>query len=209
MHEYTPSPAAVAMTQEFEHCLAPVKGKPGLLEAYLDPRKIWTIGWGSIYIDIKGSPRRRVVRGDIISKAQADSMFLDEYAAFSKQVNYLLTVPPVAPAAMASKFKVPTLRQCQFDALMDFAYNLGTDIDQDTKAEGLGDSTLLKLVWINPDDPAIGAEFEKWRNKGSSFERGLWRRRKAEAWLYFTGQSRYQFPEPYRLIDYSKLKMST
>lgn len=43
------------------------------LEAYQDPKGIWTIGWGSIWID-----GRRVQHGDKITQAKAD-MMLCEY----------------------------------------------------------------------------------------------------------------------------------
>jgi lysozyme len=68
-----------------------------------------------------------------------------------------------------------------FDALVSFSYNLGLG--------NLDKSTLLKKVNANPSDATIRLEFMKWVNKGSSFEKGLTRRRKAEADLYFTTTS--------------------
>ena len=52
-------------------------------------------------------------------------------------------------------------------------------------AEGLGDSTLLKKVNANPNDPTIRYEFMKWISKGTIFEKGLRKRRKEEADMYF------------------------
>lgn len=77
------------------------------------------------------------------------------------------------------------LSQNQFDALVLFAYNVGTDIDQDLTPEGLGDSTLLKKVLANPQDPAIKKEFMKWIYANKRISEGLKRRRKIEADIYF------------------------
>ena len=63
-------------------------------------------------------------------------------------------------------------------ALVSFAYNLGQN--------ALKNSTLLKKVNANPNDPAIRAEFNKWVNAGGKKLAGLVARRKAEADLYFT-----------------------
>lgn len=70
---------------------------------------------------------------------------------------------------------------------MCFAFNVGSDIDADTIAEGLGDSTLLKK--LNAGDYSGAAnEFTKWcRNDGKKML-GLYRRRMAEK-LLFGGES--------------------
>jgi len=80
-----------------------------------------------------------------------------------------------------------TVNQNQFDALVCFAFNVGSDIDADSIAEGLGDSTLLKK--LNAGDYAGAAnEFTKWcRNDGKKML-GLYRRRMAEK-LLFGGES--------------------
>lgn len=66
----------------------------------------------------------------------------------------------------------------QFGALVSFAYNLG---------EGaLRSSTLRKKVNANPKDPSIRNEFAKWTHSNGKVVKGLIRRRKAEADLYFT-----------------------
>ena len=70
------------------------------------------------------------------------------------------------------------LNQNQFDALLSFIYNIGLT--------AFNKSTLLKKVKANPNDATIRNEFMRWVNKGSSFEKGLTRRRKAESDLYFS-----------------------
>jgi len=136
------------------------------LKTYLDSKKIPTIGWGNTFYE-NGTT---VKLGDVITQDRADRLFLNILAIFESGVNQLVK---------------SNINQNQRAALISFAYNVGLDIDADTKAEGLGDSTLLKKVNINPNDLTIRDEFLKWINKGSSFKKGLTRRRKAEADLYF------------------------
>lgn len=149
--------AGIELIKSFEGCK---------LNAYLDSKKIPTIGWGATYYQ----DGTRVKMGDKITQQHADELFawhLNEYCVDVKQ--------------LVKKH----LNDNQFSALVSFAFNCGTDIDSDIIAEGLGDSTLLKKVNANPADPTIRNEFMKWVNKGSIFEKGLTRRRNAEADLYF------------------------
>lgn len=70
------------------------------------------------------------------------------------------------------------INQNQFDALVCFAYNVGTG--------ALKSSTLLRKVNANPNDPTIRNEFLKWTKAGGKQLSGLVRRRTAEANLYFS-----------------------
>ena len=78
------------------------------------------------------------------------------------------------------------INQNQFNALVSFAFNLGSDIDADNIPEGLGDSRLLRRVNANPNDPEIAREFVKWNKAGGRVLDGLTKRRLKEAELYFT-----------------------
>lgn len=143
------------------------------LKAYQDSKGIWTIGWGNTrYID--DSP---VKKGDVITQDGADELFLVIVKGFVNDVNKLT--------------KGVVLKQNQFDALVSFAYNVGSDMNNNGIAEGLGDSTLLKLVKANPKDPHIGAEFLKWNMSGGKVLEGLTRRRKAESYLYSSNALEY------------------
>lgn len=74
-------------------------------------------------------------------------------------------------------------------ALISFAFNVGLDEDDDFIAEGLGDSTLLRLV-LAGDKRAAARQFERW-NKAQGFVlQGLVKRREAER-LMFVGQHPY------------------
>jgi lysozyme len=70
------------------------------------------------------------------------------------------------------------INQNQFDALVSFCYNVGPN--------ALKSSTLLKKVNINPNNPSIANEFAKWNKGGGRILKGLVRRRKEEAQLYFS-----------------------
>tara|TARA_R110000868_G_scaffold344592_1_gene605634 strand:+ start:90 stop:551 length:462 start_codon:yes stop_codon:yes gene_type:complete len=148
------SPAGIALIQEYEDCS---------LTAYPDPKTggaPWTIGWGTTGPGI--GP------GLVWTQEECDRRFAEHLEQFERDVMSLVSSP---------------MTQGQFDALVSFAYNCGSDIDADTKAEGLGDSTLLKKFNARDLD---GTEIEwmKWVSPGSNVENGLRRRRKAELVLF-------------------------
>ena len=70
------------------------------------------------------------------------------------------------------------LKQCQFDALVSLAFNVGVN--------AFRNSSLLKLVKQGADEATIRAEFGKWCHSGGRVLKGLQRRRQAEADLYFS-----------------------
>lgn len=72
-----------------------------------------------------------------------------------------------------------TLTQNQFDALVSFVYNVGIG--------NLRKSTLLRMLRKDAENFMIAYEFPKWRKSGGVILRGLERRRRVEAKLYFTG----------------------
>lgn len=140
------------------------------LKPYLDGGGKATIGWGNTFYP---NGRKVTMKDPPITQEYANQLFDVIVASFEKDVNFLTG-------------KV-TLLQNQFDALISFAYNVGADIDKDTIAEGLGDSTLLRKVLSNPNDPKIVSEFLKWISKGTPNEKGLTKRRQAEANIYTKG----------------------
>lgn len=123
--------------------------------------KPWTIGWGHTGSD--------VFEGLVWSQEIADRTFEADISRFEVGVNSLVKVP---------------VTQGQFDALVSFAYNVGLDIDDDTKAEGLGDSTLLRKLNARDYDGAA-KQFLLWVSKGTASEKGLTRRRKTEVERFY------------------------
>ena len=130
------------------------------LTAYLCSGGRPTIGYGSTFYP-DGS---KVNLGDIISEQQANELLMETLSQFERVVNELLDGIPV--------------NQNQFDALVSFAFNLGT--------ESLAQSTLLNKIKSNHNDTAIAIEFGKWVMAGGQRINGLVIRRRKEAELYFT-----------------------
>lgn len=138
-----------------------IKSFEGLkLTAYKCSAGVSTIGYGStFYPDFKA-----VKMGDKLKdKKEAEELLRITLIEFEKNVSAL--------------FYNVILKQNQFDALVSFAFNLGTG--------ALAGSTLFRKVKINPNDKSIALEFAKWVNAGGKKLPGLIRRRKAESDLYF------------------------
>jgi lysozyme len=129
------------------------------LTSYLCSAGVATIGYGATYYQ-DGS---KVKLGQTITRDQADQLLKDHLKEFEGSVLGLLNTTKV--------------NQNQFDALVSFCFNLG--------AGNLAKSQLLRFVKANPKDPKIAAEFAKWNRAGGEVSRGLVRRRKKEAELYF------------------------
>jgi len=68
------------------------------------------------------------------------------------------------------------LNQNQFDALVSLVFNIGPT--------HFAQSTLLKKLKIDPNDPTIPAEFGRWIHVNKQPNEGLRRRREQEAKLY-------------------------
>ena len=140
--------------------LAIIKKHEGLrLSAYLCPASIVTIGYGST----RYPNGKKVLLGEKLSnESEATSLLLATLEPFEAAVNKHLQ----------------NINQCQFDALVSFTYNVGTG--------AFIKSTLLKKAKVNPSDPSILDEFQKWVRGGGRVLPGLVTRRKEEAKLYFS-----------------------
>lgn len=137
----------------------------GKVEIPLDIKNLsgapWTIGWGQT--------GKHVFSGVVWTQEQCDLALNEE-----------VTLVEIAIRTHLLK-REPTTNQ--HAALVSFAYNVGTDIDDDNKAEGLGDSTLLRK--FNAGDIAGAADgFLSWVFAGGVKSNGLARRRAAERALF-------------------------
>ena len=118
------------------------------LEAYKCPGGKWTIGYGHT---------NGVGEGKKITESQAESLLKGDLLPCEKYVDGL----GVAKT------------QGQFDALVDFCFNLG---------EGkLSSSTLLAKIRGGSSDTEIQAEFRRWVYAGGKKLDGLVKRREWEA----------------------------
>jgi lysozyme len=118
------------------------------LTAYQDIKGIWTIGWGHTGTD--------VFEGLVITQEQADALLLHDVQNAVNHINHLVTVP---------------LTQGEFDALVDFAFNVGCG--------AFAGSTLLKYLNAKNYDGAC-EQLELWCRASGKVVAGLLRRRQAE-----------------------------
>ena len=137
------------------------------LKPYLCSAGVPTIGYGNTFYP---SGRKVTMRDAPITESTAFWMLKQVADMFARDVDSLVT---------------SNINQNQFNALVSFAFNLGSDIDADNIPEGLGDSTLLRKVNANPNDISIAREFAKWNKAKGVVSNGLTKRRLEEAQLYF------------------------
>jgi lysozyme len=122
------------------------------LTAYQDQVGVWTIGYGHTGGDVRA--------GLAITEDQAEALLVSDVAAASAYINSAVLV---------------ALAQNEFDALVDFVFNLGRG--------AFAGSTLLKK--LNAGDFATAAnQFAQWDHAGGQVVAGLLRRRQAEAALF-------------------------
>ncbi len=137
-----------------------IKKYEGLrLSSYLCPAGVPTIGYGST----RYPNGKKVLLGEkLTGEKEATQLLLATLSTYEDAVNKHL----------------PNLNQCQFDALVAFAYNLGTG--------ALVKSTLMRKAKANAADPSILDEFLRWNKAGGKVLTGLTNRRREEANLYFS-----------------------
>lgn len=123
------------------------------LEAYLCPAGIWTIGYGHT---------SGVSPNSFITIQEADEYLHRDVATIEMQLNKLNL----------------SLRQCQWDAIVSFVFNVGIG--------NFRSSTLLAKIRTNPDDNSIMDEFLRWVYANGKVMKGLQKRRLAEMKLYFS-----------------------
>lgn len=124
-------------------------------KAYQDTAGVWTIGYGHT---------NGVKAGATATDDEIEQWLADDVATAEKIVNAQ---------------ELALLNQSQFDALVDFVFNVGGGNFQK--------STLLKKIKNDPTDSAIYDEFLRWVFAGKQKLVGLVRRRTEEANLYFSG----------------------
>ena len=143
--------------KELIHKFEQFRNKP-----YLDAVGVATIGWGNTYY----ANNKEVKLSDKpITQEQGDKLFNLIVYRFEKHVNELVKVD---------------ITQNQFDALVSFAYNLGSG--------SLRESTLLRKLNTGHSIDEVANEFLRW-NKGRingklKVLRGLTLRRKEEFTLF-------------------------
>jgi lysozyme len=130
------------------------------LTAYQDQVGVWTIGYGHTGAD--------VTPGLTITQDQAQALLAQDVTSAAACVNNVVTV---------------ALTQDEFDAVVDFVFNLG--------AGAFTGSTLLRNLNAG-DFTGAAAQFDLWDHAGGAVVAGLLRRRQAEDALFNTGDSTMQ-----------------
>lgn len=126
-------------------------------EAYRCPAGVWTIGWGHT---------EGVRPGQTITEAEAEALLRADVEAIEARLDALTREAGV------------TLTDNRRTALVSFIFNVGFS--------AFSRSTLWRKIKADPDDPAIAAEFARWKYAGGKIMPGLVRRRSQEAALYFS-----------------------
>lgn len=129
-----------------------------ILHPYKDSVGIPTIGVGCTYYE---NGQRVTMADPQITRDRAISLFRNVLLNYERSV-WSITRDDIT--------------QNQFNALTSLCFNIGT--------AAFKGSTVLRLVNVNPKDPAISQAFEMWKNAGG--KPVLLARRKREAKLYFT-----------------------
>jgi lysozyme len=122
------------------------------LTAYQDQVGVWTIGYGHTGAD--------VTSGLTITRQQAEALLAKDVLAAARCVNTMVKLQ---------------LTQYEFDALVDFVFNLGTG--------AFVRSTLLTALNAG-NIAAAAAQFASWDRAGGIVVAGLLRRRQAERGLF-------------------------
>lgn len=149
-------------------------------KAYICPAGVLSIGIGTTI----NTKEEEYLKKAVINEVQAFTLLKKDMITFEKTLNNTEVV----------KVK---LNQNQVDGILVFMYNVG--------AKAFTNSTLLKKININPNDPSIKDEFLKWNKIDASKNKkdddgdgvideigekkaidGLTNRRKAEIALYFS-----------------------
>jgi lysozyme len=117
-----------------------------------DPPNIWTIGWGHTF---------GVKEGMVIDQQTAEVLLEQDISD--------------AEDAVAGSANLSITTQAQFDAMVSFAFNLGTG--------AFKRSTLLRMH-NSGDFFGAGQQFQRWVFANGQKRRGLFLRRSYEAALY-------------------------
>lgn len=168
------------------------------LSPYLDTGRIWTAGWGHalttpagqvIDEDVFGATRARALMSDamqrqfggqVLNRAQADAQLHKDLVVAEAAVNRICDTHSY---------------QCEFDAMVSFAFNAGVGAFRGSSIARLyaagsrkvGDVSLKGMAdWsktgASPTDMAQA--YAAWSNSGGHWTLGLYHRRIAEALVF-------------------------
>jgi len=120
---------------------------------YQDSAGVWTQGYGHT--------RTTTINSKPINESQATQLLKSDLEQVEAFINAYFN-----------------LKQCQFDALASFLFNLGVN--------SLRNTHLHELLLSNPESKNIADEWIEFRNAGGEYLRGLMRRRIDEISMYYS-----------------------
>lgn len=167
-----------------------------LLEPYLCPAKVWTVGWGHalttptgqvIDADIFGPSKARqlavqamdrLFRKQAITRADADRLLRDHIGAYEQAVS-----------------RLGPMDQAEFDAMVSLCFNIGaanfrsSSVARNHAAGNrkVGDISMSALCRASKAKAAPTTQpvaFTRWANANNRWMLGLFRRRLAEVMVY-------------------------
>jgi GH24 family phage-related lysozyme (muramidase) len=188
----------VGLLNKLEGLSGAVKGKPGIFTWFFDNVGVATLGYGHVlHHPVNGGQITKKLYGDACTSL-ANQAMMKYYGETEITLQQVLDLKKQDMQNYANN-AIPHIRadtiQCQFDMLVDFAYNVGE--------HSLETSTLLRLhdagdCPIGVLDPAtlcanskskapittIGGAFCAWSNSGGAWTLGVFHRRLCEVLVY-------------------------
>lgn len=126
------------------------------LEAYQDGGGVWTIGYGHT---------KTAKKGMMITAAQADALLAQD--VYSKELAVL-------------QYVTKPMAQCEFDALVSFAFNCGGDALNPAKC------TAIRLL-NQGNRRGFARNFARWNHDNGVYNEGLAMRRSDELYQFMGG----------------------
>ena len=123
---------------------------------YKCPAGIWTQGYGHT--------RTATASSQPITKVQAEQLLRVDLLTFELQLKFVL--------------EGIDLKQCQYDAIVSFCFNLGVGAFKKSKA--------FRIIKKDPNSKLIADSWVTFRNANGEFLRGLLLRRLTELVLYYS-----------------------
>ena len=142
------SNAGIELIKRFEG----VRSRP-----YRDCIGLWTVGVGHLIGDGKSLPESW---NKVFTKEEIDALLIQDLSRFERGITVQLPVP---------------LKQCEYDALCSFAFNLGL---------GTLQRSTIRQALLRGDKVAAIESLLKYNKAGGKVLKGLDNRRKDEAALF-------------------------
>ena len=172
-----PSVSAASAMKTSENCIAVIKKLEGFSKyPYYDYGQ-WTVGYGTA---CPSEDRARYTKSGI-TDAEADALMREYVAEFEEDLNRFISANGLS------------LKQCQFDALLSFTYNLGSN--------WMNNSSTFRSAVLNK---STGNDFifaiGRWCTADGEILSGLVKRRLAEANMYLNGAYSVAPPSNYQYV---------